>query len=109
MELNNLLLLEVMDKEPGLTTLWTPSIGLGILSIVLARFKRWLGLVTVPVIAFFAVGQLAELRDPSVGSAIVQEAGQGYVIQSYIVIGIGVLLSITSPFLFRRRTSVTSD
>ena len=99
--MSNLLLLEVMDKELGLTELWATFIGLGLLSMALARFKRWLGLVILPVIAFFALGQLAELHDLSVGPAIVQEAGQGYVTQSYIAIGIGVLLTITSPFLFR--------
>ena len=36
------LILEVMDKEPGLRTVWGAALLLGLVGFVAARFRRWL-------------------------------------------------------------------
>jgi hypothetical protein len=51
--------------------------------------------VVLPVLFFCIFGHAMELNDPSVGPAIVREAGQSYVTQSYIVMALAVSL----PFL----------
>jgi hypothetical protein len=105
---NSLLFLEVMDKELSLLAVWGIFAGLGFLSLVLARLKRWLGVVSLPLMAFFASAQVGELLDPFVGPAILEEAGRAYVVQSYIAITVGLLLSLVSPFVRVRRSSLTS-
>ena len=88
------LLLEVMDKEPTLLTVWGAAVSLGLVGYVAARFRRWLVLPVLAVIALLAWSQLGELADPFVGPAIIQEAGRGYLIQSCAAVALAVILSV---------------
>ena len=89
-----MLILEVMDKEPSLSTVWGAALILGLIGFVAARFRRWLVLPALAVIAFLAYSQLSELADPVVGPAIIQEAGRGYLIHSCAAVALAVLLSV---------------
>ena len=89
-----LLVLEVMDKEPTLLAIWAASLVLGLLGFAAVRFRRWLVLPVLAVIAFVAWSQLGELADPFVGPAIIQEAGRGYLIQSCAAVALAVIISV---------------
>jgi len=86
--------LEVMDKEPTLLAVWGAAVLLGLVGYTAARFRRWLVIPALAVIAFLAWAQLGELADPTVGPAIIQEAGRGYLIQSCAAVALAVILSV---------------
>ena len=88
-------LFEVMDKEPSLLQVWTLFLTLGIGGFLLCRYRSGLMIIVLPAVILFAAGHFMELNDPSVGTAIVLEAGQSYVTQSYIAMALAVAL----PFL----------
>ncbi len=74
---------EVMDKEPGLATLWTQALVLGVVGFLAWR-RHWALACGATLIAALLVGGFHwELADPYVGPAIRQEAGRGYVVQAY--------------------------
>src|SRR3989442_12490569 len=88
-----MLILEVMDKEPALRTVWGAALLLGLVGFLAARFRRWLVLPALGVIGFLAYWQFSELADPAVGPAIIQEAGGGYLIQSWAAVAVAGLFS----------------
>lgn len=73
------ILAEVMDKEPTSAVLLLWGIGLAVVNGWLAWRTRWGLLVGVPVAILFALVVTAEVRDPTIGPAILHEAGGGYV------------------------------
>src|SRR2546428_13551658 len=89
-----MLVLEVMDKEPTLRTVWGAALLLGVVGFAAARFRRWLVLPALAVIAFLAYSQLSELADPVVGPAIIQEAGRGDLMHSCRAVALPGLLSM---------------
>ena len=89
-----MLVLEVIAKEPTLRTVWGAAVLLGLVGFAAARFRRWLVLPALAVIAFLAYSQLSKIADPIIGSAIVQEAGRGYLIHSCAAVALAVLLSV---------------
>src|SRR3989442_13511309 len=88
-----MLVLEVMTKEPTLRTVWGAALLLGLVGFAAARFRRWLVLPALAVIAFLAYAQLSELADPVAGPAIIQEAGRGYLIHSCAAVALAGVLS----------------
>src|SRR3989475_13085683 len=88
-----MLILEVMDKEPALRTVWGAALLLGLVGFLAARFRRWLVLPALGVIGFLAYWQFSALADPAAGSAIIQEAGGGYLIPSCAARSVGGLRS----------------
>src|SRR2546422_3912137 len=72
-----MLILEVMDKEPSLRTVWGAALLLGLVGFVAARFRRWLVLPALTVIGFLAYWQLSQLADAVVRPGIIQGAGGG--------------------------------
>jgi hypothetical protein len=85
---------EVMDKEPSLLYLAGLYGLLGATGYGLSRIKWWLALLPLLLVAFFAWGDISELRDPYVGPAILQEAGYRYVAARCGVILGGFLLPL---------------
>jgi hypothetical protein len=75
---------EVMDKEPSLVHLWSVAIVAGLLGYFAWRWRIVAGVVATLASVPLVWGFHWELTDPYVGSAIRQEAGQGYVIQAYL-------------------------
>jgi len=86
--------LGVMDKEPTLRAIWGAAVLLGFVGFAAARFRRWLVLPALILIAIVAWSRLGELADPIVGPAIVREAGRGYLIQSCAAVALAVILSV---------------
>ena len=73
-----LLLLEVMDKEPALGTVWLAAAGLGVLDHALARWRTWTSVpIALLIVALAAVVSL-EWLDPTVGPMMRAEAGASY-------------------------------
>src|SRR2546426_12479235 len=89
-----MLILEVMDKEPALRTVWGAALLLGLVGFLAARFRRWLVLPALGVIGVLAYWQLSELADAAVRPAIIQEAGGGYLIPSCAAVAVGGLFSV---------------
>ena len=87
-----LILLEVMDKEPSLSTIWLMYVALGLCGFFLGRFRRWFIVAPAVLILVLAARQLSEWFDPFVGPAMRQEAGALYFVQSAIALAVGVTL-----------------
>ena len=88
------LLFEVMDKEWPLWLVAVVFLGLAFAGFLLCRWRRQAAFFILPVIAFYAWGQIAEIRDPYVGPAILKEAGPSYVILSYSFIALATILPL---------------
>ena len=80
---------EVMDKEPSLTQNIVWGLVSSCLCLLSARFKPWLLLVVVPVPSLHFWALFSEIRDPFVGPAMLNEAGEIYIYSGY---GLGVLV-----------------
>ena len=89
-----LLILEMLGKEPSLRALWGGAILLGLVGFVAARFRRWLALPALALVALAAWTQLGELLDPRVGPVIMREAGQWYVAQAGAAVALAVILCV---------------
>jgi len=85
---------EVMDKEPSLRAIWGAATFLGLVGFAAARLRRWLVIPALALIAIMAWSQLGELADPTVGPAIIQDAGRGYLVQSCAAVALAVILSV---------------
>lgn len=94
MSLHRVLFLEVMDKEPTLLAVWGAALVLGLLGFAATRFRRWLVLPALAGIGLVAWSQLGELADPALGPAILEEAGQGYLIQVCAAVALAVVLAV---------------
>ena len=98
-----LLLLEVMDKEPGAVALWLQALLLGMAGYLAARFRpRWLVLVA-GMTALALWSWVSELRDPFVGVAMRAEAGPTYVPQGYASFAMIGVASLAGWMARRRR------
>ena len=73
-----LLVLEVMDKEPSPLSLWAVAGIVGALGYSAARWRRWTAVISITVIGAIGIAVGTELRGPSVGPAIIEEAGTAY-------------------------------
>src|SRR5207253_4916421 len=64
-----MLILEVMDKEPALRTVWGAALLLGLVGFLAARFRRWLVLPALGVIGFLAYWQLRDRKSTRLNSS----------------------------------------
>ena len=62
------LVLDVMDKEPSLRVIWGGAVALGLSGYAAVRFRRWLVLPALAVIAIAVWTQLGDLFDPRAGN-----------------------------------------
>ena len=81
-------------KEPTLLAVWGAAVGLGLVGCWAARFRRFLVLPILAVIAFLAWSQLGKLADPVAGPAIIQRVGYGYLVQACGAVALAVILSL---------------
>src|SRR3989442_14551786 len=88
------LVLEAMDKAPSLRAIWAGAAVLGLVGYATVRFRRWLVLPALALIAAAAWTQLGDLLDPQVGPAIMQQAGRWYVGQAGSAGGLGGSLGV---------------
>lgn len=94
-----MLLAEVMDKEPTLGFLWSYFLAIGTVGLVLATVRCWLSFCVLPLWALISLVHISELCDPFVGPAILAEAGEGYFLQSYAAMSLGLLLPLAGVLL----------
>lgn len=87
-------MLEVMGQEPSLRAIWGGAFLLGFAGFFAARFRRWLALPALAVVAIVAWTQLGQLLDARVGAAIMQQAGQWYVAQAGAAVALAVILCV---------------
>ena len=88
------LMLEVMDKAPSLRAIWGGAAALGLIGYAAVRFRRWLVLPALALVAIVAWTQLGDLLDPHVSAAIMQEAGLWYVGQAGAAVALAVILCV---------------
>ena len=88
------LVLEVMDKEPSLRVIWGGAAALGLIGYAAVRFRRWLVLPSLALIAIAIWIQLGDLLDPHIGPAIMQQAGLLYVGQACAAAALAVILCV---------------
>ncbi len=88
------LTIQVMDKEPSLRAIWAGGVVLGLVGYAAVRFRRWLVLPALALIAAAAWTQLGDLLDPHLGPAIMQEAGGWYVGQAGAAFALAVILCV---------------
>jgi len=89
-----ILAFEVMDKEPSLLTVWGAALALGVIGFAAARFRRWLVVPALGIVAIAAWIQLGKLADPLPGPGIMQEAGRSYLIQSCAAAALAAILPV---------------
>lgn len=89
-----LLMLEMLGKEPSVRAIWAGAILLGLVGFIAARFRRWLVLPALALVAIAAWTQLGELLDPRVGPAIMEQAGQWYVAHAGAAVALAVILCV---------------
>jgi hypothetical protein len=89
-----MLAFEVMDKEPTLLTVWGVALGLGVLGFAATRFRRWLVVPALGIVAIAAWIQLGKLADPVLGPAIMQQTGRMYLIHSCAAAALAAILPV---------------
>ena len=97
---------EVMDKELSLVQIWTYSLVLGVGGFFLAKYRYWLLVVVLAIVALLSWSHLSELHDPFVGPDIVREAGYTYVVQSYVALAIASVLPLIGAMVKWKRRSL---
>jgi hypothetical protein len=96
-----MMILEVMDKEPSLLSIWALFLLVGATGFLLCHLHRvWL-VLTFPVALLLSLTHLTELRDPHISAAILNEAGRGYFIQSYLAMSVALLLPVVGALVPR--------
>lgn len=94
---------EVMDKEMPLAELWIWSVAGIVCSAMVANTNRrvaMVGTIGSLLALLLLLAGIGEVRDPSVGPAILEEAGRGYVLSAYLS-PLLVLVSLAIAFYVR--------
>jgi len=95
-----LTLIEVMDKEPHILTLWLSAIVLGSAGFFLARRRWWWGLPVLIMLAVSFITTWSDWTDSFVGAAIAREAGRFYpdnLVASTILAGTATIVGMIRP------------
>lgn len=106
-----MMLLEVMDKEPSIRSMWISTLVLGGGGLFLCRRWPWFALLIVPVVALGAWGLMGEIADPHVGPAILREAGASYPTHAYASAALSAILPLVGCAMWlrgRRRARVVA-
>ncbi len=82
---------EIMDKEPSALEVWLVGIIIALVAFFATRWRWWAGAPFILLALVFAYSRVGELNDPEFGPAIRDEAGLGYVIQSYLAVACALL------------------
>lgn len=98
-----------MDKVPGLTALFVWTAVFLLAAFVLARWKAWAPLLTLPFSAFYAIGIASELFDPHVGPAILAEGGWAYLGPALLTVAVNLLAPVAIALRFLLAPGVRSS
>jgi hypothetical protein len=94
---------EVMDKEPSLLAVWGWAVISAALLFAVVKFRPWLLLGVAPLPALFFYGLLSEVIDPFVGPAMLREAGNLYIVSSWLAPVLPIAGVFAGWWLRRRR------
>jgi hypothetical protein len=86
--------LAVMKVEPSLPTVWALAAVFGGLGFWSARRWVWPGLAVLAWILLSLRGVHNAVTDPVNGPALLPEAGQGYVTQSYVAHALSIAATL---------------
>jgi hypothetical protein len=89
------LVLEVMDKEPGIVSWCLASFILGLVGLLTCRRFPRAVFILVPIYVFLGWSSTTDMRDPYVGEAIRLESGAKYFVFAYLA----VLIVNAAPFV----------
>ncbi len=100
-----------MDKMPVGLDLWAPSLAWGLVCLVAGRIQPWLGLLFLALsLSGSSWGVLADLQSASIGPALRQEAGTGFVAQAVAASTVAPVAWVVGiRFWQRRRRGSTSQ
>jgi hypothetical protein len=82
-------LAEVLDKEPGLLSIWALYGGLALSGFFICRWKPWSFVAVGPIVTLLGWASLTELYDRNVGPAIFRESAPLFV-QWNVAVGLAV-------------------
>jgi hypothetical protein len=98
----SMMLLEVMDKEPSIRSMWISALVLGCGGLLLCRRWPWFALLILPVVTLGTWGLSGEIADPFVGPAILREAGTSYPTHAYASAALSAILPLVGCVLWLR-------
>ncbi|MGH7665451.1 MAG: hypothetical protein ACRENI_14360 [Gemmatimonadaceae bacterium] len=81
------LLAMIVAGDPAIWWVWLVALSLAALGYAVCARRPWHIVLVFPVTIFVAWAIVARLQDPLFGLAALREAGQGYVVQSYLAAG----------------------
>ncbi len=99
---------EVMDKEPTLRSIWLWTVVGGVVGFIGSSWRTWIAIISLPLALLLPGATILELCDPSVGKAIIQEAGKNYAVGVYaaaLVVVMAHVIGITLGVQRKRRKS----
>jgi hypothetical protein len=92
---------EVSDKILPLSRIWLWS-GLGAIAVFAAwRYRRWAGLLVSLPASMVPIATIAEVRDPYVGPAILEEQGWLYGASAYGSLSLIVVAALLGEYARR--------
>jgi len=97
------LLLEVMDKELTIPQAAAYAIPLGLIGYFAARWRAWLALPLLAIIAAIAGSVASELRIAEIRAAIREEAGPYYALLVFGLLGAAALATLAGATARIRR------
>lgn len=97
-------LAEVSDKEPTAQLFWAVGLAAGLLCLVFARNRPWLGALVFLPAALWFTSLFLEIHSVDVGPYLLQEQGAAYYVQAYASCAI-VFCGLVVGFILHRRRS----
>ena len=94
---------EVMDKEPSVGQVWLLAIPVAFIAFFACRFKPWFAVLTLPLPLLYIGWFISEALDPSVGPAILAEAGWSYFVACALAFVVVVAAHILGVMAWHRR------
>jgi hypothetical protein len=79
-------------QDPSIRGIWGAAFLLGLVGYFATRFRRWLVLPALALIAVVAWSELGGLLEPRVGSDIMRDPGVWYVAQAGAAVALAVIL-----------------
>lgn len=83
-----------MVQDPSIRGIWGAALLLGLVGYFATRFRRWLVLPALALIAIVAGSELGGLLEPRVGSDIMRDPGVWYVAQAGAAVALAVILCV---------------
>lgn len=100
------MLLQVLGRQPAIGWIWLVSVSLAVVGYVVSARRPWLFLLVLPVSAFVAWSFIADMVNPALSPGILRDAGQPYVVQTYLAAGLVIVVPVAGLLrgIARRRS-----